>query len=695
MIIDLYTIHQVEFTRTSITRAVKKILRSNSGKKPDGNDGQSKLSRVLVEIVKGLQVTHPDIFKNALSDSDKYKIVYDKYKGYDENPPKCRICGINPTPWNAENNKYKPICSDPRCIATAEEQYAGNMIRVHGTANLAATREGQMKMQAGRSIAKEYIWADGTTMTVLGSIELKTLAALEEYGITSDDVTAPAHFIIKYKIPGENENRTHYPDIFIKSLNLIISCKDGLENPNKSPHFKKDRLKNLCEYMSILNTTTYNYVQIEGHEGVKDISDILDTVSKMSKNSRYVVPPRIDFMLYGENEHLLDTIYFHAIVDDNSEIILPYISIKKYSSSGFIIIDNKPVYIDISNIYNDSKMKILTVEIHIADKMNFLNMITPSNIMTFSIGNIYQLLNLILNDDKDVGIHINEGVPVKVLNVLDHMSSSSAAYNAFQWSWDMRDLKDRNKKSIKTLDDIFGNPEPNIPIYGILAMSKDNTDMDSGIAYAAYVVGGKYVIIYDNIAKSIMVKVYNNETKVFLRKLYKDYNIKCYSRRMKAKTFIEIFLILDIFYKGGETEIIIPETAVLASHEFITWIHSLGLIISTVSVSLIVNRKFNILLRDIYHLETINEKMRFTENILEEISNIEDEEIDSLDRIEVKYTNAQINYLNDSIRNINERIESYKYNTYELKSLKNINIETIKVLTSRSDNAPLLDILKM
>jgi hypothetical protein len=32
MIIDLYTIHQVEFTRTSITRAVKKILRSNSGK---------------------------------------------------------------------------------------------------------------------------------------------------------------------------------------------------------------------------------------------------------------------------------------------------------------------------------------------------------------------------------------------------------------------------------------------------------------------------------------------------------------------------------------------------------------------------------------------------------------------------------------------------------------------------------------
>jgi beta-hydroxyacyl-ACP dehydratase FabZ len=158
-------------------------------------------------------------------------------------------------------------------------------------------RRGICQMQAGRSIAKEYIWTDGTTMTVLGNIELKTLAALEEYGIKPEDVSAPAHFIIKYKIPGENENRTHYPDIFIKSLNLIISCKDGLENPNKSPHFKKDRLKNLCEYMSILNTTTYNYVQIEGHEGVKDIPDILDTVSKMSNNSR--IPIR--YMSYHQN----------------------------------------------------------------------------------------------------------------------------------------------------------------------------------------------------------------------------------------------------------------------------------------------------------------------------------------------------------------------------------------------------------
>jgi hypothetical protein len=281
--------------------------------------------------------------------------------------------------------KYKPICDNEICIRSARERYESNMVEVHGTHNLAATVNGQINMQRGRSIAKEYIWEDGNISTVLGNVELAVMGALEDYGIQSNDAYTPAPFIIHYKIPGEDRSRTHYPDIFVESLNLIISCKDGLENPNRSPHFKKDRLKNLCEYMSILNTTTYNYVQIEGHEGVKDIPDILDTVSKMSNNSRYVVPPRIDFMLYGEN---YNTKYSNRIVInilvDGDDIVIPYISENEYSTVGYTIIDKKAILIDISKLAIPCS-KIASFIIDLNSEISLHDITSPSSILSFNI----------------------------------------------------------------------------------------------------------------------------------------------------------------------------------------------------------------------------------------------------------------------------------------------------------------------
>ena len=229
--------------------------------------------------------------------TEKQKAFLERNK-YRKNIGKCVICK-KPTSWNEEKGRYNRFCSD-ECVKKYVEIRNKRMLDKYGTTNLAAIPEFQKdKLMANRSIAKTYTFKDGGQKIVLSNIEYGILEYLDNKGYTSEQIEAPASVIIPYKFEGKNLN--HIPDIFVKPLNLIISGKDGLDNPNMSPHFIKDRKKNIAIFKEILDNWNFNYVQVEGEKEVKALDSTFMTIEKLIKKGRVVIPPRIDFaLLYSE-----------------------------------------------------------------------------------------------------------------------------------------------------------------------------------------------------------------------------------------------------------------------------------------------------------------------------------------------------------------------------------------------------------
>lgn len=230
--------------------------------------------------------------------TEKQKQFHERNK-YRTRIGKCTICGKD-APWNEEKGRYDRFCS-AKCVQEYVAIRNKRMLDKYGTTNLAADPNFQKeKLMPNRSIAKVYEFKDGSTRTVLSMVEYSILEELEKLGYDSMDIDAPAKMLINYDLGGKT--MIHIPDIYIKSLNLIISAKDGMANPNMHPNFQKDRKKNICIFKSILDNYTYNYIQVEGVEEVKALKNTLETVSKLiTRNNRVVIPPRIDFILYHEN----------------------------------------------------------------------------------------------------------------------------------------------------------------------------------------------------------------------------------------------------------------------------------------------------------------------------------------------------------------------------------------------------------
>lgn len=214
---------------------------------------------------------------------------------------RCVICG-KPSPWNEEKGHYERLCSD-KCKREYVKLRNERVKEKYGTSNLADIAEFQRdKLMANRTIAKPYTHTDGTVYNVLSKLEFDALRYLDKtLHLPSSDIEAPMSSApIKYKYHGTIKR--HYPDIYIKSLNLIISIKDGMDNPNRHPNFKKDREKNIAIYKSILTTSKYNYMQIEGKE-VTVIDELLKSAIHLikSEHTRFILPPRIDFVMYNES----------------------------------------------------------------------------------------------------------------------------------------------------------------------------------------------------------------------------------------------------------------------------------------------------------------------------------------------------------------------------------------------------------
>lgn len=247
--------------------------------------------------------------------SEKHRAFMERNK-YRKNIGKCVICR-GPSEWNEEKGRYERFCSDA-CKKKYVDIRNKRMLDKYGTTNLAADMDFQKnKLLANRSIALTYEFADGSKYIVLSKVEYDILSELEKMGFTGDDIEAPASFVIEYNLDGKKLH--HIPDIYIKSLNLIISAKDGLDNPNTHPSFQKDRKKNIVIFKSILDNYKYNYIQVEGAES-KVTSEVINVAKKIiSKNQRFVIPPRIDFVMYQEMEQeytsgLINKVH-HAIIE--------------------------------------------------------------------------------------------------------------------------------------------------------------------------------------------------------------------------------------------------------------------------------------------------------------------------------------------------------------------------------------------
>jgi len=346
---------------------------------------ESNVYRTVVSAMANVAITDLGL---SMSFDDAYKYIYDELRGYSkENPAICPICKKNPVEWNKEFKRYNRFCNDSACVKKAREDFKMNAKAKLGTDNPASLPSHQIEMQKNRSIAKEYVFQDGGIKTVLGMQEYNILNALERHGYKSNQIETPGP-TFQYYHPILKKNLVHISDIFIPELNLIISGKDGIDNPNMHPNIQKDRLRAIYEYIHIVNNTEYNFVQIEGDADIKSIDVILRKCKDIySKGGRYIIPPRVDLHAYGENMvgKLFDNMRYYFLLDSDGSILISWFSITNRSSKGNVIFEDSIATFNFETIFNNTilSQNLFYIEIDDYSIMNFrrdvVNMELKSN----------------------------------------------------------------------------------------------------------------------------------------------------------------------------------------------------------------------------------------------------------------------------------------------------------------------------
>ena len=244
------------------------------------------------------------------------------------------ICGCGARKkWLEEADKYEYYCFSDECKGKMNQIAINNNIAKLGVAKPFELAEVQLKAMESRGKSM-YVWGGGPgsyTHIIVGPDSLEENPSLQEdidAALTSgavkyvylssveesvlkelikhfdkDDIVAPFDEIITYTYPGQDVKRNHIPDIYVKSLDLIISCKDSMLHPNRHHNMVEDRFKSLFEYQAILNTTNHNFFQIDGEDDVPNLMNYIRKVSQMySTKSRYIAPPKVDiFVLISES----------------------------------------------------------------------------------------------------------------------------------------------------------------------------------------------------------------------------------------------------------------------------------------------------------------------------------------------------------------------------------------------------------
>lgn len=484
------TVVYTNFKLMDTSSVVKKLYRNVQLDKLIGSEKAKKdfnKMNFIFSLIADNMIENEYELKNCKTKGDYYKVLYDKYYGYDTSPMVCVVCKKKVATWNDKTMKYGRICDSESCKKAYVAGRNANVEKVHGTSNLAADPEFQKtKLLPNRSIAKEYAFENGDVKTCIGNIEYSVIEKLDELDFDSKDIFVPAPFTITYYNPKDKKKSFHIPDIYIKSLDLIISVKDGMDNPNKHPNMQKDRLKSLLEYVAIVDETNHNYIQIEG------MSDILNLEARIeacaNSGHRFLVPPRIDLsQLIGES--LLDgidsksmndiqmnynTISLYVTTDLSGVILnLHFNILGSDMNKGYCIDlvehDIYPTEMDLYLMTNNPNTKVYKVDIEL--KSDIFSLLRTSLYMKEENMTQWEYLVMNMNSDYvDVSDYIlilqdGEDVDMDRLQAVFH--------NRFKPFTRMMDLNKLIELKDETLKHSMNDKE--IPIFINIRVLDDNT----------------------------------------------------------------------------------------------------------------------------------------------------------------------------------------------------------------------------
>ena len=229
----------------------------------------------------------------------------------------CIVCK-GKTKFNESTGKPNRICDNPLCRKKLRENALNNMRKKYGKDTLLNDPEFQVKMLNNRKITKEYKWSDGSSIKkCVGSYEYDCVRFLDVLlGLESNDVLVPAPFIFDYQYDG----KTHFyiPDIYISSLNLLIECKDGKENPNTHPKIQAvDKVKEKLKEEAVKKSGKYNYIKVMNKEYGNLLQGIIDL--KKQENIKEPKPLFINEMVnlvnlseeYTYKPDIIEIVLFH------------------------------------------------------------------------------------------------------------------------------------------------------------------------------------------------------------------------------------------------------------------------------------------------------------------------------------------------------------------------------------------------
>ena len=354
----------------------------------------------VANLIKQLASQVEDL--EGVAKDEIIKRVYDVVKGYDEEP-KCIICRTNPRLFDAKIPRYLRLCGSKDC----NEKARAIAVKNGSDGSLLNDAQHQVKMLQANGNAKTYEFSDGAKYIVRSGVEVAVLKELDRLGYKSSNIKAPADFAILYKLPGEDRERNHLPDVFESTLNIIISAKDGLDNPNMHPNFQKDRLKSLVQYLHIAKDTKYNFVQIEGYEDIKNLEGHLKACKDMvDKGGRYLIPPRIDFSLYHESpSNLVESKCISVVSYVNSDGIVLLDTIQCPSMPGmfYLITDTYQAYKNnILNKYPD--LHAVIYETTITESVFYTEIISSNPVFRNNLANILFIVTGYVDDIRELYI---------------------------------------------------------------------------------------------------------------------------------------------------------------------------------------------------------------------------------------------------------------------------------------------------
>jgi len=137
------------------------------------------------------------------------------------------ILSGKPTLWNENTGKYERLADNAE-RQQYRQMFVDRMMKRYGRSTLLDDPEVQKKMLANRKISGKYTWSDGSRVfTFTGSYEEDCLKFLDEFGIPSAEVFAPAPFVVEYKSPRDDKPHFYIPDIYIGNLKIVIEIKSA------------------------------------------------------------------------------------------------------------------------------------------------------------------------------------------------------------------------------------------------------------------------------------------------------------------------------------------------------------------------------------------------------------------------------------------------------------------------------------